>query len=511
MGFQTLQFWIGFGLFFMLYWGVLNPMAVHHGRRGIRLRNIGILAASCVFYISWDPKALAIIATSTAIDFAATRLMERRPDHRRMWLAVSLIGNLGMLVAFKYFNFFVGSAEDLVQAMTGWETEAVRLDWVLPIGISFYTFQTLGYTFDVYRGNLKSESSFVTFFAFVAFFPQLIAGPIERGVDLMPQFQTPRRFRVLHARQATLRILWGLFKKLVIADRLAHVVNAGYGDIESLCTFTAVLVVFAFTIQLYCDFSGYCDIAIGTAGLLGFQLSENFRRPLLAKNLQDLWQRWHITIHQWFRTHIYLQLPRYRTGLGQARNVLIVFAISGLWHGANWTMVTWGIVNALLMMLLDRSVLMPLGRSGWLLFRKTGQILGSALVYLSLVFFRAPTWDDALTMYRTLGSFSSPALWGWLEGSSAGLEASLAGLALHPTELRVAAFMVLLLFVVESIAEHRPAIQHRLLHGTGLARWSTALALSLGIAFFGFRSLRPALNANDFNPFADQEFIYEQF
>lgn len=503
MGFQTVQFWIGFGLMFVLYWGMLNPLAERWGRKGIRLRNLGLLLASCLFYASWDPWALTIIGASTVMDYLATRMMTREGARKQVWLGLSLIGNLGMLLAFKYFNFFIDSAESFVNLLTGWDANTIRLDWVLPVGISFYTFQTLGYTLDVYEGKLRPESSFVSFFAFVSFFPQLIAGPIERGADLMPQFQSARTFSSIEARRSVLRILWGLFKKLAIADRLAVFVNAGYADIEGLTGVMALSVVFAFTIQLYCDFSGYCDIAIGSAQLLGFNLSENFRRPLLAKNLQDLWRRWHITIHRWFLEHIYLRLPRYRTKWGRMRNILIIFAISGLWHGASWNMVTWGLINGLLMMVLDGSVFKPLSKSRFFVFRKLGQFWANSVVFLSLVFFRAPTWDDAVAMYMRLGTIFGA------EGRGSIISDFENGLGLHPNEIAVGAFLVLLLYTIESFMEHKEALANRVLRGPGFARWGVAFGLGFAIVLLGIREVRPNVGSN--NNMEDADFIYEQF
>lgn len=339
MTFTTISFALFLALTFALYWSV----------RERSTQNVLLLAASYVFYAWWDYRFCGLMLLASVIDFAAGAMIHRSPSPRvrRAWLVTSIVANLGLLGTFKYYDFFVESARAAAQSL-GWTFHPVTLNVLLPVGISFYTFQTLSYTIDIYRKQSRPAGSFVDYLAFVSFFPQLVAGPIERASDLLPQFQRPRTFECAAASDGCRQMLWGFFKKLAIADRLALVVDQVYGagPVAHFGESSGFMIVFAsilFAFQIYCDFSAYSDIAIGCARLFGLQLSRNFAYPFFSQSMSELWRRWHITLLTWFRDYVFLPLGGVRgTPWIVARNVMITFLISGLWHGAAWTFVLWG-------------------------------------------------------------------------------------------------------------------------------------------------------------------------
>jgi len=336
MLFNSLEFLVFFPTVVVLYF--LTP---HRGRWVL------LLAASYFFYMSWKPAYILLIVASTLVDYTAGRGMERARTarSRRGYLIASLGANLGLLFVFKYFNFFSSSARGVLGSL-GVSYETPVVDLLLPVGISFYTFQTLSYTIDVYQGKRSAEKHLGIFALYVAFFPQLVAGPIERSVNLIPQFYA--RHRLVYARVVSglQLMLWGLFKKIVIADRLAVYVDAVYNQPGDHNGGVLTLATYFFAFQIYCDFSGYSDIAIGAARVLGFDLMENFRRPYFAKSVGEFWQRWHISLSTWFRDYVYIPLGGNRVGARRLMaNLMTVFVVSGLWHGANWTFVVWGALH----------------------------------------------------------------------------------------------------------------------------------------------------------------------
>jgi len=301
-----------------------------------------------VFYGWWDWRFLSLIAFSTFIDFLSGIQIEKSftKTKKRRWLVLSILVNLGFLGFFKYYNFF---AENLAQAFTlfGNQLDIRSLNIILPVGISFYTFQTLSYSIDVYREKIKPTKDIVAFGAYVSFFPQLVAGPIERAQNLLPQFSVKRYFDKTQASNGMRQILWGLFKKLVIADNCANIVNPIFENYQSQHSLILVLGAVLFAFQIYGDFSGYSDIAIGTAKLFGFRLMTNFRMPYFSRDIAEFWRRWHISLSTWFRDYLYFPLGGSRCGMSRGiRNTFIIFIVSGFWHGANWTFVIWGAVNA---------------------------------------------------------------------------------------------------------------------------------------------------------------------
>lgn len=341
MLFNSITFAIFLPIVFSLYWFVTN--------RSLKLQNFLILVASYVFYGWWDYRFLALIIISTGVDYVSALGIHRaaKTSTRRAWMGLSLFANLGMLGTFKYFNFFVQSWVD-AWASVGVHFGAVSLDIVLPVGISFYTFQTLSYTIDVYRRKLEPTRDALSLAAFVAFFPQLVAGPIERASNLLSQFLKRRQFDYDVAVAGLQQMLWGMFKKVVIADQCARVVDFVFANYATLSTSELAVGAILFGFQIYGDFSGYSDIAIGTAKLFGFQLMTNFRYPYFSRDLAEFWRRWHVSLTTWFRDYIYIPLGGSRCGsVMKTRNILAIFLISGIWHGANWTFVVWGALNAL--------------------------------------------------------------------------------------------------------------------------------------------------------------------
>jgi len=341
MLFNSLDFALFLPITFLLYWWV-------GGRSAVR-RNAIVLAASYLFYGWWDWRFLGLLAFSTAVDFAVGRAMEATTaqSKRKVLLAISIVVNLGLLGFFKYFNFF---AAEFAQAFSfmGVPMTSARLDIVLPVGISFYTFQTLSYSIDVYRGHLKPSRDPIAFAAYVAFFPQLVAGPIERATNLLPQFATARVFDRAMATDGLRQMLWGLFKKVVIADNCAFEVDRIFGHYGEYGSATLVLGAVLFAFQIYCDFSGYSDIAIGCARLFGFSLMRNFAFPYFSRDIAEFWRRWHISLSTWFRDYLYIPLGGSKGGKWMAlRNTFIIFLVSGFWHGANWTFLAWGALNAI--------------------------------------------------------------------------------------------------------------------------------------------------------------------
>ena len=340
MLFNSIDFAIFAPVVFILYWFVTN--------RNLKLQNLLIVVASYVFYGWWDWKFLSLIVFSTVVDYLIGRglQVEEKQAKRKLLLWISISVNLGFLVFFKYYNFFVESFVDAF-SLFGAKIQASTLDIVLPVGISFYTFQTLSYSIDVYKRKLEPTEDFVAFSAFVSFFPQLVAGPIERASHLLPQFYTSRKFDYLKAVDGMRQILWGLFKKVVIADGSAEYANVIFNDPSAYSGSTLVLGALFFTFQIYGDFSGYSDIAIGTSRLFGFDLKRNFKFPYFSRDIAEFWRHWHISLSTWFRDYLYIPLGGSRGGRWmQIRNTFIIFLVSGFWHGANWTFVVWGGLNA---------------------------------------------------------------------------------------------------------------------------------------------------------------------
>jgi alginate O-acetyltransferase complex protein AlgI len=341
MLFNSLDFAIFLPIVFLLYWFVVQ--------KNLKLQNALIVVASYVFYGWWDWRFLSLIIFSTVVDYLIGQKLrtEEKQSKRKVLLWTSIIVNLGFLGFFKYYNFFLENFVD-VFSLFGMQINANSLNIILPIGISFYTFQTLSYTIDVYKKKLEPTKDFMAFSAFVCFFPQLVAGPIERATNLLPQFYKKRTFEYHKAVDGMRQILWGLFKKLVIADNCANFANQIFNNSADMNGSTLVLGAIFFTFQIYADFSGYSDIAIGTSRLFGFDLKQNFATPYFSRDIAEFWRRWHISLSTWFRDYLYIPLGGSRGGTWmKVRNTFAIFLVSGFWHGANWTFMIWGTLNAI--------------------------------------------------------------------------------------------------------------------------------------------------------------------
>ena len=341
MLFNSLDYALFFPIVFILYWFLTN--------RNLKLQNILLLVASYFFYASWDYRFLVLLMFSTFVDYF-TGLKIYKADHprdRKFWLWLSVGVNLGFLGVFKYYNFFISSFTDAI-SIFGFHTNIWTLQILLPLGISFYTFHGLSYILDIYNKKISPTTDVIDYAVFVGFFPLLVAGPIERATHLLPQIKRARTFEFEKGADGLRQILWGLFKKIVIADNCAVHVDRIFNSYQDYSGSTLAFGVILFSFQIYCDFSGYSDIAIGSARLLGFDLLRNFAYPYFSRDIAEFWRRWHISLTTWFRDYLYIPLggsrgPRWKV----IRNALIIFLISGFWHGANWTFIAWGLLHTL--------------------------------------------------------------------------------------------------------------------------------------------------------------------
>jgi len=339
MQFNSIEFTVFFITFFILYWTV--------ARKDLRAQNLLLLISSYVFYAWWDYRFLFLLIFSTFLDYITGEKIHTSPNRRKMWLLISVITNLGFLGFFKYYNFFIGSFADLLNSV-GFQPNLWTLSIILPVGISFYTFHGLSYVFDIYNRKIEPTQNFVDYAVFVSFFPLLVAGPIERATHLLPQIKVPRVFDYTKAIDGLRQILWGLVKKVVIADNCATYANRIFSNYEMYDGSTLALGAVFFAFQIYGDFSGYSDIALGAARLLGFDLIRNFAFPYFSRDIAEFWRRWHISLTCWFRDYVYVPLGGSKGKLSKTiRNIFIIFLLSGFWHGANWTFLVWGLLNAI--------------------------------------------------------------------------------------------------------------------------------------------------------------------
>jgi D-alanyl-lipoteichoic acid acyltransferase DltB (MBOAT superfamily) len=362
------------------------------------VQNIFLLFASYVFYGWWDVRFLTLIIASTAVDFILGKIMDTASSSvkRKLLISASMIFNLGLLGVFKYYNFFIENFVVLSDRM-GLSTNLVLLKIILPVGISFYTFQTMSYTIDIYRKKLKHTSDFIAFAAFVGYFPQLVAGPIERAAHLLPQLGEIRVFNSTNAANGLRQALWGFFKKVVIADAVAPLVDLAFSNPEAYSSLALILGAVLFSIQIYCDFSGYSDIAIGISKLFGIELKQNFRTPYFSRDIGEFWRRWHISLSTWFRDYIYIPLggSKGSTAL-KIRNTFAIFLVSGFWHGANWTFIFWGLINAILFLplMLSKGNRKHLDHAT---LKDTHKIIWTfTLTTLAWIFFRADSLSEAM-------------------------------------------------------------------------------------------------------------------
>lgn len=482
MLFNSIDFAVFLPIVFTIYWLV--------NRFSLRFQNGLLVLASYIFYGWWDYRFLSLIILSTLVDYLlGLKLAKAEKKKERKWLlACSLIVNLGLLGFFKYYNFFL---DNFIASFSlfGATISTSSLNIILPVGISFYTFQTLSYTIDIYRGKISPTRDLVAFAAFVSFFPQLVAGPIERATNLLPQFFTHRTFDSGKAVDGLRQILWGLFKKIVIADNCAYFVNLIFGSSSEETGSTLFLGAFLFAFQIYADFSGYSDIALGTSRLFGFNLMRNFAFPYFSRDIAEFWRRWHISLSTWFRDYLYIPLGGSRGGLlNKIRNVFAIFIVSGFWHGANWTFIIWGLLNALYFLpvfLLQRNrqnmEIVAMDR----LFPRISEIAQIIVTFflttLAWIFFRAESVTQAFEIVSEIFSMTL---------------FSIPDILLEP-QLEKTLHFILGMIVLEWLGrKHQYALEHLALSWYRPARWSLYLFIAILIAL---------------NTGKEQDFIYFQF
>ena len=408
MLFNSFSFLIFLPIVFSRYWFVFKPL---------KWQNLLVVVASYVFYGWWDWRFLILIAFTSACSYISGIQIEKYEGKKKVqrWIStLNIAVNLLILCIFKYYNFFVDSLDSIIVSTFGSHLDWPTLTVILPVGISFYTFQALSYSIDVYRGKMRASHDVISFFAFISFFPQLVAGPIERATNLLPQFQKSRTFDYSQAVDGCRQMLWGFLKKMVVADSCAGAANTIWSTCSDQSSFVLLIGALFFTFQIYCDFSGYSDIAIGTAKLFGIRLMRNFNVPYFSRNISEFWRRWHISLMKWFTDYIYIPLGGSRCARWKViRNVFIVFVISGLWHGANWTFVVWGFYHAVLMTIfmllhLNTKYEHVVAWNKWLptvkeLFQMA---ITFFLVVIGWVIFRAETIEQAFTYLSRMFTMS---------------------------------------------------------------------------------------------------------
>ncbi len=401
MLFDSFEFALFLPVVFVTYWLLKRTSQ----------RRILLLISSYIFYASWDFRFLGLIVFSSIADYViALKIGQLSATNRRkILLLISVFANLGLLFFFKYFNFFLESFQEVFR-LFGSPIHDSTINIILPVGISFYTFQTLGYTIDVYKRRILPERNPITFLCYVAYFPQLVAGPIERAGNLIPQFNKQKHFDLDGVKTGLRQILWGLFKKVVIADNLGDLVDACFNSPENYSGPMLFTAASLFAFQIYCDFSGYSDIAIGTSRLFGISLMQNFKTPYFATNIVDFWRRWHISLSTWFRDYLYIPLGGNRLSFKNTlRNIFLVFVVSGIWHGANWTFVMWGVIHAVFFALYlvsekrsDNWRYEFQGFFGKFLKSILGLVLTYSIVTLAWIFFRSDSLSDSIIYLNTM-------------------------------------------------------------------------------------------------------------
>lgn len=374
-----------------------------------KMRWLMLLCASCVFYMFFIPEYILILLFTIVIDYWAGILLENEQDitKKRRWLIISLVANIGVLAIFKYYNFFNANLKDIAESL-GWNYGIPALEMILPIGLSFHTFQAMSYTIEVYRGNQKAEKHFGIYALYVMYYPQLVAGPIERPQNVLWQFHKKHSFDFNRMADGLKQMLFGLFKKVVIADRLATYVNPIFDAPETSSSMSVFVATIFFSIQIFCDFSGYSDMAIGASRIMGIDLMTNFKRPYFSKTISEFWRRWHISLSTWFKDYLYIPLGGNRNGKWKnIRNLTLTFLISGLWHGANWTFIIWGALHAfyLVFAMLTENIRGQIkSKIGLTKFKKIDHVIQSGIVFFltafAWIFFRAKTLPEAFILTK---------------------------------------------------------------------------------------------------------------
>lgn len=451
-----------------------------------KFRKYLLLATSYYFYMCWKVEYIFLILLSTSIDYFAARKMSKSKNKKK-YLIISLISNLGILFGFKYFNFINESLQAVFQSVNILYS-VPNLKVLIPVGISFYTFQTLSYTIDVYRGHIKFEKNFINFAIYVSFFPQLVAGPIERAGRLLPQFREKYNFDYQRITSGLKLMFLGFIKKTLIADNLAEYVNLLFSNPENYNGFNVLIISFFFSWQIYCDFSGYSDIAVGAARIMGFNLMENFRQPFTARSLSDLWRRWHISLTSWFKDYIYFPLGGSRVNFKRwCFNIFIVFLISGLWHGAAWTFVIFGIINAFFLIIgaltltfRKKMFKKNINPKLEILHKFSEQIFAFSLFSISLFFFRAESIDHAFVLMKKISEINLQNMY---------LQFDKLGLLIN--------FALIFLLVIIQYIEKKKNIVEYISNKPLFLRWSIYIFMSILLLTYGNFGLK--------------EFIYFQF
>ncbi len=495
MVFNSFQFIVFFPIVTLIYFIIPS-----------KLKWIWLLITSYYFYMSWDPRFAILILISTVITYFSGILIEKancienvdkRNKNKKFWVGLSFTLNLGILVFFKYFNFILDNINFVLEKINI-SIISPQFDILLPVGISFYTFQALSYTMDVYRGDVEVEHNLGKYALFVSFFPQLVAGPIERSRTLLNQFNKDYTFDYVRVKNGLQLMIWGMFQKMVIADRLAIIVNNVFNNYNQYNGLEIIIAVVLFAIQIYCDFSSYSDIAIGSAQVLGFKLMKNFDTPYFSQSIAEFWRRWHISLGTWFKDYLYIPLGGNRKGrLKNYRNIMIVFLASGLWHGASWNFVIWGFLHGIYQVIgkimkpfRDRAVEILNIDRGSFGHRLYKVILTFILVDFAWIFFRAPSFKDSIGIIKRMFYFNP---WILIDGS-------IYNLGLDQNELKIVIISLLILFLV-SLMKRSFNIREKINRQGILFRWIIYYVAIFSILILGV-----------YGPgFSAQQFIYFQF
>lgn len=495
MVFNSFQFIVFFPIVTLIYFIIPS-----------KLKWIWLLITSYYFYMSWDPRFAILILISTVITYFSGILIEKancienvdkRNKNKKFWVGLSFTLNLGILVFFKYFNFILDNINFILEKINI-SIISPQFDVLLPVGISFYTFQALSYTMDVYRGDVEVEHNLGKYALFVSFFPQLVAGPIERSRTLLNQFNKDYEFDYIRVKNGLQLMIWGMFQKMVIADRLSIIVNNVFNNYNQYNGLEIIIAVVLFAIQIYCDFSSYSDIAIGSAQVLGFKLMKNFDTPYFSQSIAEFWRRWHISLGTWFKDYLYIPLGGNRKGrLKNYRNIMIVFLASGLWHGASWNFVIWGFLHGIYQVIgkimkpfRDRAVeILNIDRTSFG-HRIYKVILTFILVDFAWIFFRAPSFKDSIGIIKRMFYFNP---WILTDGS-------IYNLGLDQNEIKIVIISLLILFLV-SLMKRSFNIREKINRQGILFRWIIYYIAIFSILILGV-----------YGPgFSAQQFIYFQF
>ena len=473
MLFNSLQFLIFFPIVVLIFF--LLPQ---------KRRWVLLLISSYYFYMCWKVEYIVLIIISTLIDYFVAQKMEgiAEKSGKKKWLYLSLLSNLGILFGFKYFNFINENIQNIFDSFNIFYN-VPAFEVLLPVGISFYTFQTLSYTIDVYNGKTKAQNHLGIFAVFVSFFPQLVAGPIERSNRLLPQFFIKHDFNYTRVKYGLQQMLWGFFKKVVIADRLAIVVDGVYNNLDNYSGFPLVIATIFFTFQIYCDFSGYSDIAIGSARVMGFELMENFKRPYFSKSISEFWKRWHISLSTWFRDYLYIPLGGNKVVKWKwYYNLFITFLVSGFWHGANWTFIAWGalhgvyLIFAILLVKPKEYILLKLNLKGSKIHHLYQVLFTFILASFAWIFFRANNISDAIyvisNLFTDISDYTSFDL----------MRLKLRGLGVSQNNILIS-FGLIAIMEVFNLYERGGDVWKKLEKKSKLIRWSVYYAILFAILF----------------------------